>query len=279
MSQVRRWPAVGPEPRARSVGECRQRGQALTEFLVIALALVPLFLLMPLIGKYQDIAHSAQMAARYAAFAATTRNDAASRFVPETQLADEVRRRFFGGMEAPIKTRDAADGDDAHPHPLWRRPDGRALIPSFDAVTLSFGDQHGTSHADGFSRASDADAFPMHGRLSLASRGIYTTQVTVPLADMPAGWRAYEPFDRIGLVMVRSTGLLLDPWTGRGPTEVQAKLGDPVVFPGSLLRAVSPAVQMVVEAVEQPGGLKAPRLGRLDFWQDVVPPDRLGSRS
>lgn len=254
----------------------RQRGQALTEFLVIALALVPLFLLMPLVGKYQDIAHSTQMAARYAAFAATARNDAVGHFTPEGQLADEVRRRFFSRSEAPIKTRDAAGDVDAHRNPFWRRPDGRALIPSFDAVKLSFGSQHGAVHADGFAGASDGNAFPLHGRLSLDTRGIYSTYVSVPLADMPAGLRAYEPFGRIGLVVVRRTALLIDPWTGRGPAEVQAKLSDPVVFPGRLLRGVSSAVELIVEEAERPGGLKAPKLGGLDFWQDVVPPDRLG---
>lgn len=44
-----------------------QRGQALTEFLVISVAMVPLFLLMPVIAKYQDVSHSTQMASRYSA--------------------------------------------------------------------------------------------------------------------------------------------------------------------------------------------------------------------
>ena len=269
-----------PAPRPRFHRRCAhvQQGQALTEFLVVALALVPLFLLMPLIGKYQDIAHSTQMAARYTAFAATVRNDAMGRFVPEAQLADEVRRRFFSNTQAPIKTHDAAGDVDDHRNPFWRRPDGKALIPSLSAVALGFGRHQGSAHADGFAAASDGDAFPLRGPLSLESRGIYTTHVRVALADMPAGLRAYEPFDRLGLAMVRSTSLLIDPWTGRGPAEVQAKLSDPLVFPGGVLRGASPAIEPIVEAVELPGGLKAPRLGRLDFWQDVVPPDRLGSQ-
>ena len=36
------------------------RGQALTEFLVISLVLISLFLLLPVIGKYQDISHASQ---------------------------------------------------------------------------------------------------------------------------------------------------------------------------------------------------------------------------
>lgn len=55
----------------------RQAGQALVEFLAMAAPLLGLFLLMPMIGKYQDIAHATQMASRYAAFDATVHNDAA----------------------------------------------------------------------------------------------------------------------------------------------------------------------------------------------------------
>jgi len=69
-----------------------QGGQALTEFIVVALALIPLFLLLPVIGKYQDIAHSVQLASRYAAFDAMIRNDVSGTWKPESQLAEEVRR-------------------------------------------------------------------------------------------------------------------------------------------------------------------------------------------
>lgn len=260
-------------PRSPSVRG--QRGQALTEFLVVALALVPLFLLMPVIAKYQDIAHSTQMAARYAAFAAIARNETAGGFTPEDQLAGDLRRRFFSDTQAPIKTHDVAGDFDAHRNRFWRRPDGTSLIPSFDAVSLSFGGGRGPAHAQGVAGASDGNAFPLHGRFSLPARGIYTANVTVRLADLPEGLRAYEPFDRIGLVMTRSTSLAIDPWTGRGPAQVQAALEDPVLFPGSLLRGISTLVDPVVEVIELPGNIDAPKLGRLDFWQDVVPPDRL----
>ncbi len=260
---------------ARLPSAPRQCGQALTEFLVVALALLPLFLLMPLVAKYQDIAHSAQLAARYAAFAAMARNDAGGGFTPEAELADEVRRRFFSHSQAPVKSRDVAGDVDAHRNPFWRRPDGASLIPSFDAVTLGFGSGRGAAHAQGLAGASDGDAFPMHGRFSLPARGIYTASVSVRLADLPGGLKAYEPFDRIGLVMTRSTSLAIDPWTGRDPSEVQARLDDPLVFPGSVLRGVSSLVEPVVEIAELWGSVEAPKLGQLDFWRDVVPPDRL----
>lgn len=49
-------------------GGGRQRGQALVEWLVVALALLPLFVLVPVLGRLQDQAHQVEMASRQAAF-------------------------------------------------------------------------------------------------------------------------------------------------------------------------------------------------------------------
>jgi hypothetical protein len=105
----------------------QQHGQALTEFLVVALAVIPLFLLIPVIAKYQDINNATQMASRYVAFDAMTRNDTVSSgWKPVDQLAAEVRRRFFSNPDAPIKTDDVAGNFKANQNllsePVLARP-------------------------------------------------------------------------------------------------------------------------------------------------------------
>ena len=48
---------------------CKQQGQALSEFVVAsAFVLVPLFLIVPALGKYADMKYSAIQAARYQAW-------------------------------------------------------------------------------------------------------------------------------------------------------------------------------------------------------------------
>jgi hypothetical protein len=253
-----------------------QRGQALTEFLLVALALVPLFLLMPVLARLQDVSHSVQMAARYVAFEAMARHPGAGGFKPEAQLAAELRRRFFGDTGGPIHTREGADDEvGSQRHAFWRRPDGSPLIRSFADVQMSFGRAQGASHTQGLSPASDGHAFPLHQRLELSAHGLYTAQVSVRLADLPAGLKAYEPFDRIGLVVARSTSVAIDPWSARDPAQVQDRLDDTVLFPGRVLRATTGLLKPIVALAELPGDLKPPRLGRLDFWQDVVPADAL----
>lgn len=256
------------------------RGQALTEFLVVALALVPLFLLVPLVAKYQDVAHATQMAARYAAFDATVRNDAAAGgWKPERELADEIRRRFFGASDAPVKTGDVAGDFDAHRNLFWSGPDGRPLLASFADVTVSFGPTRGSTHGDGFEAIQDMDSFALlAGGLDLGSRGIYTANVSTVLADLPVGLAFYRPFDQLGIAMTRSTSLLPDPWTARNPAEVEQRiLRSPAIFPAGKLANVSGIVDGFVATIEAPAGLQGPRLGQLEFWRDVVPEDRLKS--
>jgi hypothetical protein len=55
-----------------------ESGHALMEFLVVSVALLPLFLLIPVIAKYQSIAYATQIASRYAAFDGLVRNDGSS---------------------------------------------------------------------------------------------------------------------------------------------------------------------------------------------------------
>lgn len=258
-----------------------QHGQALTEFLVVAIALVPLFLLMPLIAKYQDISHATQMASRYVAFEAMTRNDSVSTWKPESQLADEVRRRFFSNTDAPIKTNDVAGNFEANRNLFWRDPQGNPLIKDFNSdVTVSFGFGNGSSHNDAFSSTHDGEPFVLRNQLDLHARGIYTANVSVTLANLPAGLTFYEPFDQINLSMTRSTSVLIDPWTAKNPQQVESKIaGNAAIFPVGSLSAVSPIVDAAVTIIDLPGGLSGPKLGQLDFWRDVVPEDRLKSRN
>lgn len=255
-----------------------QRGQALTEFLVIALALVPLFLLLPMIGKYQDIRHSTQMASRYVAFEAVTYNDGTDGFRSAGELALDVRRRFFSDAGAPIKTGDAAGDFKAHQNLAWRDPQDRPLIANFDQdVRVGFGDADAADPAAGFSKASDSNAFSLNGPLSLKARGIHTAGVSVRIANLPARLAFYEPFDQLDLQITRRTSVLIDHWSGRDAGDVQRHLDDKDVNAGVFLKPSALPVRALVYAQELLpwGTVTPPQLGELDFWKDTVPKDRL----
>jgi hypothetical protein len=269
---------------------CRQTqsGQALTEFIVISLALVPLFLLMPLIAKYQDIAHATQMASRYVAFEAMTRNDGSGSFKPESQLADEVRRRFFSNTDAPVKTNDTAGDFKANQNMFWSDPKGDPLIKKFSDVQVTFGKTMGATHSDAFSAGSDGKAFILSKELGLQTRGVYTANVSVKLANLPAslsGWTSsYEQFKNMNLSISRTTAVLIDPWTAANPDNVISHINtlpSLPLLPGKALSGLKSTVDLAVAVTELPKNFPTPctncgpKLGDLQFWSDLVPADRL----
>ena len=246
---------------------------------------------MPMIANYQDIAHATQMASRYLAFEATTRNDGMSTWKPVDQLASEVRRRFFSNTDAPIKTGDTAGNFMAHQNLFWRDPKGDALIKDIgNDVKISFGSGNSADHSGAFSGASDGNpfenpVFKYDNLLGLQAKGIYTGNITVVVANLPSeenGYtKSYDEFRNIGLTMTRHTSVLVDSWTGKDPAHVESCINNPLLFPGELLAGVKPFTDAAAAVMELPKYLPAPcltcgpKLGDLHFWSDVVPADRL----
>ena len=258
-----------------------QGGQALIEFLVTAVVLLPLFLLLPMIGKYQDLAHATQVASRYAAFDATSFGhvDAFNDYKPPAQLADEVRRRFYSNASAPIKAGDIAGDFDAHRNLFWRDPYGHPLIKQFSDVSVQFGNGAATQ-AGGFDTFSSIDgasfnAIPLANaaQIGLQTRGVYTAQVGVALADLPAGIRSIAPFDALNLRVVRHTSLLFDPWGSPRTAKTEERVAT-LVPAASLLDTISSPLTVAVFAIDL-GRVDAPDFTDLKSWRDVVPSDRL----
>jgi hypothetical protein len=256
--------------RRSCVGRARRlcRGQALTEFLIVSLVLLPLFLLVPMIGKYQDISHATQMASRYAAFDAVLRNDSHNSWKPPVQLEAELRQRYFGPAGAGIVT---APKEQPVLRDGWDDPYGHALIRAPEDVALTFGIDRGPAHADGYTAAGDTAIFPLAGRAGLGSKGIYRANVGVTLANLPAGLHSVEPFDRLNLRIERHASVLPDPWAANAPAQTENRAGAlaPIaqVMPTAL-------IDKAVEVIDMKA-VSPPVFGELKRWRDLVPADRL----
>lgn len=273
--------------RARTAGQ-RQPGQALTEFLVLSLVVIPLFLLVPVLAKYQDLAQLTQIASRYVAFDAIVRNDGENSAKPAAQLEDEVRRRFFGNPDAPVKTGDTAGDFEANQNLFWRDPNGDALIKKFSDVSVNYGADDGTDADAGFSAASDAMAFNLApgvlSSLDLQRKGIFTAGITVALANFSSdadGYaQSYSEFKNINLTMTRRSSLLIDGWSAKDPQQIEDRINKWPLIPGKALEPVKPILDAAVTVVESPSCFsgsctRGPQLGKLDMWRDLVPADRL----
>lgn len=254
--------SLAPKPaRARRT----QAGQALTEFLVVALAIVPLFLLIPMIAKYQDIGHATQMASRYAAFDATINNPSTSGMKDPAVLAQEVRRRFFSNIDAPIRTNDAAGNFRAHQNAFWRGPNNEPLISDINGVNVNL--------ASAGSPSSGVSSFVTNNIFGLPDSPMYRGAVSVPLVNLPAGIRSYEPFDRLNLQVERHTTLLVDGWSARDLDTARARVNRMAPAGGALSDATQ--VLNLPFALIELGQVPRPQIGVLQSWDDVVPADRL----
>lgn len=244
----------------------RQRGQSTVEFVVLALALVPLVLIVPLLGKYMDIAQVTAVASRYAAFESTVSHSGAlGGWKSDVLLAQEVRRRFFSNSDAPVKTGDAAGDFNAHRNPLWFDHRGDPLLPVFaanigvEATHKSIAQPFGALYAKA---------------LGLSQDNLVTGRVTVDIANI-AG---LAQFDALNLSATRSTAVLADPWAASGPQAIVTAIrSEPFnltgVFPYGPLEilAGNPLIASVLEEFEWKSS--PPDIGRVE--PDRVPSDRL----
>lgn len=241
----------------------RVGGQSTVEFLVLALVLVPLFLIVPLLGKQLDIAQTAASASRYVAFEGMVRHGSSLQtWKSDAQLADEVRRRFFSASAAPIKTGDVAGNFAAHRNPLWTDHRGDALLPSFATNVGAASQRTVLTQPTGAVFASG---------MGLDTHNLHTGSVRVKVADV-AG---LAPFDALGLSIERHTTVLVDPWSASGPVAVRSALRRDrwslaSHFPFGLLEATTAPLKLLPLVLE---GTQLPEIGRVD--PDLVPADRI----
>ena len=209
-----------------------QRGQALVEVVVLAAALVPLFLAIPLIAKYQDLRHAAIAASRSAAFECSVRPEecVAGESAVQARLADALRRRHFARHDRDLLSIDAS-GDDP---PSWERNrfwvDRRGAPLLAAAADVSGSVQAGELDAARNAWGRGAGTLVAGGGFGLAAAGPAVFGLELDQGLVTAGVRARVSLDRtlanwlekpegIALGLSGRTAVLVDSWnasSGRG---------------------------------------------------------------
>jgi hypothetical protein len=135
-------------------GRRKSNGQAMVEFLVAAIFfLVPLFLAISILGKFSDVQHTAESAARYATWERTIwyENSGSgfhSKNGPNTKSSAEIRNetaaRILNDRAAAIIVRSNdrnANGFINGLDPMWNDPAGVAYLENYaqlgSAVTMN----------------------------------------------------------------------------------------------------------------------------------------------
>ena len=247
----------------------RQRGQAIAEMLVVWLALIPLWLGLLMVAGLQDIAITAQSAARYLAF------DAA---LAGGSVADSVARArsyLIDAAPGPVAVASLPRSQAWSAYPaLWRDPaSGRPWLAGPAAVSMSqrTAALAGTAgQASGLAlRAASLSAPLAPGHFDLQAHGPAVATVSITLDDLRLP-HVPQPY-----VLGTEASVLGGTWAADGPSQVAAR-----VRGLSPLRVLTPVTALI--------GPLAPLLSLLeprlrDFCPgevapEIVPDDRLAPR-
>lgn len=237
-----------------------ETGQSTTEFAVLALVLAPLALLVPLLGKYLDLAQTTTQASRYAAFEISVRGPATAK--DEATVAAEARRRLMGTTQAPVKTGDVAGDFAGFRNPLWTDFRGDHFLPRFD---------EGVTHAAPAEARSAPPAaaawFAGDAGFRLPDNNLYTAR----MAAAPQKPRDFPLWEDVNVRMTRQTGILVDGWNAASADAVRNRIEDAAfpAYPVTLLKLQADTLGQIPALFGEP----AMRVGGHD--PDIVPCDRL----
>lgn len=263
----------------------QQRGQALAEMAILAAVLVPLFLLVPMLGKYTHARQTTQQAARAAAWEATVVNDYKWNELKAQQQRRLLLDRHFGGALSEIQST-PSDAAASAPlgdvmmntfsnHALIKR-NGIDLRPykNEDAATLM-------AKLGGVLEKLPGPFPPNQGGLVTAE--LVVRPENLKTSDGSAA-RYLAPFDNIGLEIRSRHALLADAWGAAGnglegsPSESHERsVANQLVSlaPGSHLDGISDTLEKI-EFLEKIPLLGVPLRLRPGYVQpDIVPKERL----
>lgn len=260
---------------AKSSAIYRQSGQAASEFLIIMLVLVPLFLLVPMLGKISDLNQTAIQASRYAAFERTI-NPAANK--SDEMILAETKARFFQKVEGQIQSAQNTTHLDEYKNPMWRAFGNDYLIQSVgNDVVLSLKNETtpGTVASNISTKISE-----LAKDSNLTSDGLYSATVNIDIAAnkfLPANSGCSANNQSMFACLSRHTVILGDTWNASG---------DP--SSNQVVERVKPFVptNKFSELEKITGAIG--NLPLLEEWQgfkpgfiapDVIPADRLSSNN
>lgn len=258
---------------------CRKRmhGQAMTEFLVACVVLVPMFLLLPVVAKYAHIRQMSQQAARNVVWDAVAYPEHEMRGTAPVQAT--ILARTFADADAPIRS-DVANTptEGRFDSPMLRALADQRLLERDNVRLTALSQQASPGWLSGAISRGLRDVplieFPPN------SDGYVRAEVRMDMRDLvtsdgrPARYLA--PFDNLGLSMTSRQVLLVDAWNAGGPSEGRRSVRSQVrsLVPSSHLDGLQPVLDTI-------GALPLPILGLVDELKigtiepDYVPHERL----
>lgn len=220
----------------------RGSGQAMVEFLIAATTvLIPLFLIVPLLGKYMDMKSTAIQAARYAAWERTVwfgSTDWTAAQKSDVQIQQEVQWRFFSST-AMTKFQDgdknvSSGWGGGGPKPLWVDRAGNPMLVNYNSDVTQ-----GSTRADSPGLMNDildpvVSAIGVVGNILGAAfvldmKSLYTSTVTAavqptrPITQVLGNMSDLETFKTVTPVFTEKSVLIANGWSANGAAQTKAQ--------------------------------------------------------
>ena len=210
----------------------RQRGQALAEFTIAAaFVLIPLFLMIPLLGKFMDMKATTIQAARYAAWERTAWYGSSEWAVgqkSDAQIQSEVQQRFFSDAPtAPLRSTDQNQTGAVGGKQLWHDHAGTSMLSTYSAGAGQGGQTPGTMDVflSGVQKIVNVIDSVLGTKFKLDMKSLYTSTVNLNTANTSAITLATgsgsSGFTAPNFVM--SQVLVANGWSANGPDFVKAQ--------------------------------------------------------
>lgn len=228
-----------------------RKGQAMAEAVIVVAVLIPLFLLIPMIGKIGEIKAKSIDAARYAAWERTVYFGHTLPNLPDTKrpvslaqksnaaIAREAYVRAFSGADVKIKATDGVSGSIAAAglNTVMKDYRGGGLLAAYSAAgegsATTEGDARGVvqnavitvlDFINGGSSAGNVWGeivkYLTGGRFFLSTKGMITSTVSVSTNKVPG----LKPFDNLALTFHQSHTVMSDSWNAAGPEHARTQV-------------------------------------------------------
>jgi hypothetical protein len=266
-----------------------QKGQAMAEFVIVAvLFLIPIFLLVPTLGKYIDMKADAIQGARYAAWERTVWYGGANASVSwpgasksDDEIHNELRARVFSeGSSIQANDKSAGNWTGSGAKVAWHNRDGSSMLDGYEAVTQSMSNKDSPGIANDVLNLVVTVTNAL-GVFSLEMKGLQTADVSVTAKTLPIGMSLYDDpsktFNPGPLTFSDHSAVLSNTWSANGAAHVKSQtqgLTPTSIFANPIVKTLWTAAIGVFGAVAAPELLLL-EIGKVE--PDVVPPDRLAA--
>ncbi|MEE9424941.1 MAG: hypothetical protein V3V18_08160 [Methylococcales bacterium] len=259
-----------------------QSGSAMTEFVVLAVVLVPALTMMPWMGKVSSINQTTIQASRYAAWEMTVTDKSPS------QLRDEVENRFFTDADVMLN-QNQGKGVITSKNALWsgisKNQNGsqnRLFTAGQNNLLLDINDgeipnKAGGVLVKGVHAMGALSSVISDAKWDLRTNGLYDVEVRANIGSNHFFAGKKDCFDKnnnaVFACVSRNNSILVDTWSAESAEQVEERTMS--LVPLGILRPVGNALALLgkLPMITDIAGLED-AFGQVQ--PDVLPPDRHG---